>query len=116
MTQRDRTMKALNIVTKWRTHFAGWQLGTRSDTDPVAAAVRDHREATIVLRVELNALTHVLLSKDIVTESEWLGAIEAAAKQLNNDYAARWPGVTASETGLHYELPQAMESMKGWLP
>src|SRR5438067_1656730 len=39
---------ALNRLTKWRSVFCGWQLGTRSSTDPEAQAVRDHREATML--------------------------------------------------------------------
>lgn len=32
-TQRDRTYGALNILGKWRTAFAGWQVGTRYRED-----------------------------------------------------------------------------------
>lgn len=116
MTQRDRTMKALNIVTKWRSLFAGWQLGTRADTDPESRAIRDHREVTIVLRVEANAIIGVLLRKGLIAEGEWLAAIEEEAKLLNEGYAKRFPGITASEVGLHFKLPEALETMKGWLP
>lgn len=37
-------MDWLNVVCKWRSLFAGWQLGTRPKGDPESDAVRDHRE------------------------------------------------------------------------
>lgn len=113
-TQRDRTTTALNIVAKWRTLLTGWQLGTRPKTDPVAAAVRDHRETTLILRAEVSALTQLLIRKGLVAEGEWLRALELEAQELNNAMARRFPGITASEVGLHLKLPEARETMKGW--
>lgn len=114
MNQRTRTTNALNVLAKWRKLFAGWQLGTRPDTDPVAAAIRDHREATLILRAEVSALAQLLLRKGLVAEGEWLRALELEAQQLNDALARRFPGITASEQGLHLKLPEAAETMKGW--
>src|SRR5205809_59165 len=47
---------ALNRLTKWRSVFAGWQLGTRPLGDPECDAVRDHREVTILMRAELTTI------------------------------------------------------------
>jgi hypothetical protein len=112
--QRARTNRALNILAKWRTLLAGWQLGTRTSTDPVAAAVRDHREVTLILRAEMNAMVGLLVRKGLVPEGEWLAALEAEAIQLNEDMARRFPGITANETGLNMKFPEARETMKGW--
>lgn len=112
--QRDRTNRALDILAKWRTLLTGWQLGTRSKSDPVAAAVRDHREATLLLRAEVTALISVLLRKGLVTEAEWLAALETEASALSDALARRFPGITATEHGLDMQLPQAAETMKGW--
>mgnify|MGYP001587156880 CR=1 FL=1 len=46
----DDVMQKINRLTKWRTLFTGWQLGTRAKGDPEGDAVRDHREVTILLR------------------------------------------------------------------
>jgi len=113
--QRERTMKALNILAKWRTLFTGWQLGTRPKGDPEGDAVRDHREATIVLRAEVSAFTGLLREKGVFTDDEWLAALEREAKELNADYERRFPGVTASETGLTIDK-RALPWMKGWKP
>lgn len=114
--QTVATNRALNILTKWRVLLAGWQLGTRPKTDPVAAAVRDHRELTLMLRAEVSALLGVLIRKNAITEEEWLLALQVEAEHLNQDMARRFPGVTAAEDGLTFRNPEATETMKGWLP
>lgn len=67
------TADALNRLAKWRTVFAGWQLGTRARGDPESDAVRDHREATIMLRAEVNALT--ALSSGRLAEMHYRSAL-----------------------------------------
>lgn len=51
----SETRRRLEKLGKWRSLFAGWQLGTRLDNDPECQAVRDHREVTMLLRTEVNA-------------------------------------------------------------
>lgn len=113
-TQQARTNRALNILAKWRVALTGWQLGTRPDTDPVAAAVRDHREATLLLRAELNALTDLLIRQHVISEGGYLAALERSATQLSDDLAARFPGITATETGLDLKFPEAADTMRNW--
>src|SRR5258707_8554059 len=55
LSGEQRMLAALNRLTKWRTHYAGWQLGTRAKGDPESDAVRDHRELTMLLRVDLTS-------------------------------------------------------------
>lgn len=112
-SQKDRTMRALNILAKWRTLFTGWQLGTRPKGDPEGDAVRDHRELTILLRAESSALVGLLLAKGVFTEEEWWAALEREAGRLNKDYERKFPGVTASETGLTFDK-RVHPWMKGW--
>lgn len=113
--QPERTMRALNILTKWRTLFTGWQLGTRPKGDPEGDAVRDHRELTILLRAEVSAFTALLREKGVFTDDEWLAALQREAEQLNEDYERRFPGVTASEAGLTIDK-RVLPWMKGWKP
>jgi hypothetical protein len=108
-------LKALNKLAKWRTVFAGWQLGTRAKGDPECDAVRDHREVTILMRAELNAFTGILLRKGVFSEAEWAAALSEEAVLLDKDYEAKFPGITTSEAGTHYTA-QAAETMKGWRP
>lgn len=113
--QQQRTMAALNVLTKWRTLFTGWQLGTRPKGDPECDAVSDHRELTMLLRAEVTAFTALLRKKGVFTDDEWLSALENEAKLLAADYEKRFPGVRASETGLHIDK-RALPWMKGWNP
>src|SRR5205823_13019644 len=59
----QRCFDALNTITKWRAIFGGWQLGTRPLGDPECDAVRDHREVSILQRVETSALKQILVGK-----------------------------------------------------
>jgi hypothetical protein len=113
--QEKRTMRALNILAKWRVLFTGWQLGTRPKGDPEGDAVRDHREVTILLRAEVSALTGLLLEKGAFTEQEWLLALQREAEHLCRDYEHRFPGVTAHEDGLTMDK-RVLPWMKGWRP
>lgn len=113
--QHVRTMRALNILAKWRILFTGWQLGTRPKGDPEGDAVRDHRELTILLRAEVTAFTGLLREKGVFTDDEWLAALEREAKLLCADYERRFPGVTAHEDGLTMDK-RTLPWMKGWKP
>ena|SRR5437879_178313 len=115
--QHAKTFTVLNRVAKWRTLFAGWQLGTRSDIDPEAAAIRDHREATIMLRIEATALASLLLDKKVITETEWDAMLERAAHQYDTDLETKFPGVHATDDGLAIDA-RAAEWMRPprWLP
>ena len=117
MATKESLDRALQKVAKWRLLFVGWQLGTRPDTDPESQAVRDHRDLSLMLRIEMNALTGLLLKKGIFTEQEWRDALEAEAEQYDKDLEKRFPGVRSTENGLtFYDLNQVMTWQKGWKP
>jgi len=118
LSGEQRMLAALNRLTKWRTHYAGWQLGTRAKGDPESDAVRDHRELTMLLRVELTALTGLLMRKGVIAQAEFQAALEREADALAGDYAARWPGVQATGDGLTYDLETIRKAgwMANWRP
>jgi hypothetical protein len=111
-------MAALNRLAKWRSVFAGWQLGTRPKGDPEGDAVRDHREATIMLRAEVSAITALLVQKGLITAQEWENALAAEAEMLSADYEKRFPGMKASDSGIVMDLGRIREAgtMEGWKP
>lgn len=115
MTRRTYT-EALNRVTKWRSHFAGWQLGTRLKEDAELQAVKDHREATIIHRVELTALTRCLIDRGVIDLEQFQREIVLEAERLEKDYEHRWPGASATDDGMHYDLQKAWQWMSGWKP
>lgn len=108
--------QALQKLAKWRSVFAGWQLGTRMADDPECQAVKDHREATLIMRVEVNALTALLVSKGVFSVEELSNQIREEAIELDMRMEKCFPGITTSESGVHYDTKVAAETMKGWKP
>lgn len=113
-----RLSGALNRLAKWRSVFAGWQLGTRLTTDPESQAVRDHREITILLRAEVSTLVGLLVEKGVFTAAEWSDKLADEAEQLSKDYSQRFRGMEATDEGIRYNFAeiQEHETMKHWLP
>lgn len=106
----------LNRLCKWRSVFAGWQLGTRADTDAECRAVRDHREVTMLLRAELNAMTKVLIDRGVITIEELERALGEEADKLSADYEKKFPGFKATDAGISINVQQAAQTTKGWRP
>ncbi len=109
----DKTMlDALNKLTKWRRFFASWQVGTTRTGDGAYRAVANHRELSILLRAEVNALTGLLIRKGVFTGEEFEDALEAEAKLLDHDYEEHYPGWRSSLDGLHLKMPEAGNTMR----
>lgn len=111
-----RTHASLNRLCKWRSVLVGWQLGTRAKGDPESDALRDHRELTLLLRVEVTALAGLLVKKGVITAEEFTAALGEEAELLSADYARRFPGFTAHDDGMHIDAAQAAETTRGWKP
>lgn len=111
----ERTYAALEKLGKWRSVFAGWQLGTRLKGDPECDAVRDHREVTILLRAEVNALTRCMIEAGIFTSAKFTEVLGEEADALSKAYEGKFPGMKATEIGIEYG-PDAVRTMEGWLP
>jgi hypothetical protein len=79
----------LERLCKWRAHFAGWMLGTRLASDPEAQAVRDIFEKYLLLRVEVTALTKILLDNGLTTQEQLTAAMLLEAEELMKMLEAR---------------------------
>ncbi len=108
--------QALNKLCKWRSVFAGWQLGTRPSTDPECQAVRDHREVTMLLRTEMNALTALLIEKGVIKQEDFQDQLLIDAELLDKQYEERFPGFKTSHDGVDIDVQKAAQTMKGWRP
>jgi hypothetical protein len=108
----DQLERALQRVCKWRSVFAGWQLGTRPDTDAECAAIRDHREVTILLRVEVNALAKCLMDAGVISPEKWQRQLLEEAEALHEMYKEKFPGMEATDIGIHYDTQKAAETMR----
>lgn len=104
-----------NRLGKWRTVFAGWQLGTRATDDPECQAVRDHREATMMLRAEVNALTVLLIKKGVFSAEEHSSQLQEECRYLCELYEKKFPGFKASDVGLDIDS-RAQQTMNRWRP
>jgi len=111
----QRYMAAMNKIAKWRSVLAGQQLGTRPLGDPECDAVRDHREATILQRVELTAVSKLLIDKGVFTVEELQQGMIDECALLEQDYQKKFPGMRATDTGIEYDR-RAVHTMRHWKP
>ena len=109
----ERYMIAMNRIAKWRVVFCGWQLGTRRKGDPECDALGEHREATILQRVELTATAKLLIEKGVFTLEEFQQAMIDESELLEQDYQEKFPGMRATDIGIQYDQ-RAIKTMKNW--
>lgn len=107
---------ALNRVAKWRSIFAGWQFGTRGKDHAPSNAVRDHREATILNRVETSAFTHLLIKKGVITEEEMMEAMITECLAYQEMYERKFPGAIAHDYGMSIDPQLAYPWMSKFPP
>jgi hypothetical protein len=108
----ERLERALQKLGKWRTVFASWQLGTRHGTDPECAAVKDHRELTILLRAEVTTLTRLLLEKGVCTQEELQAVLLEEVDALDRAYEGRFPGFQSTADGMVMDVQRASETIR----
>lgn len=113
---QEKMLRALNLLCKWRNVLAGWQLGTQALGDPECDAVRDHREQTLIMRAEVSALVGLLVKKGVFTIEEFQDQLLEEAQAYSEMYAAKFPGVTATDFGVKYDARVATQTMRGWKP
>lgn len=111
----SKTIDWVNRAAKWRSVFAGWQLGTRSKEDPECCAVRDHREGTIIQRIELSAAVTLLVEKGIITKEEFEKQMHIEAEHLCGAYERSFPGMVAVDDGMQFDV-RAVDTMRNWKP
>lgn len=124
MTNVDKMLLAhgrMNRLCKWRRVFVWWQLGRSrfsgsQSTDAEANAIADHREVTMLLRAEVNALAALLVEKGIITTLEWTVKVGEEADALATVYQLKFPGIRATADGLDLNTSIAADTMQGWKP
>jgi hypothetical protein len=108
------THAAVNKLAKWRQVFAGWQLGLRPKGDPEGDAVKHHRELSMLLRAELNAMAVILIEKGVMTSDDYTKAVGAEATLLDRAYEKLFPGFTTVDDGVVIDPVLGAETMKNW--
>lgn len=113
----QRLDAALNKLCKWRSVFAGWQLGTCSIESETARAIRDHREVTMLMRAELNAMVALQVQKGVFSLDEWRAELLEQAEFLDRSYEKKFPGFRSVPDGMVIYSPQlAADTMRHWKP
>lgn len=100
---------ALERLAKWRTLLTDWQLGRKE-----AEAIKDHREVSLMLRAETTALTRLLIEKGVVTLEEYERVLDEEADFLSKAHSRKFPGVKATDAGLHFDTAIAADTTRGW--
>jgi hypothetical protein len=112
MKLQDKYLTTLNRLCKWRSVLAGWHLGTGPKTTPGVQAMRDLRDLTMLLRVETNALTKLLLDKGVFSNDELLKQIIEEAEHYEEVMAEKFPGMRAVDDGVAiYNVALAQQTM-----
>ena len=111
-----RLDRSLNRLAKWRMVLAGWQLGTRPKGDPESDAVRDHREASLLMRAEGSALVALLIAKGVFTGEEWAAQLATEADELGKMLEQRFPGARATDDGITLDTARWTQTTRGCRP
>lgn len=98
---------ATQRLCKWRTVFVGWMLGTVADDKPGVKAYRDRCDAVLMMRVEINALTALLIEKHVFTVDEFMAQIVTECEHKQLELEAMFPGYKATDTGISIDVVQA---------
>jgi aspartate oxidase len=78
--------------------------------------VRDHREVTMLMRAEINALTALLLKKGVCTQEELQQQMILEFEHLDAAFEQRFPGIRTTIEGLDIDPKVAPITMAGWKP
>jgi hypothetical protein len=119
---KRRFVAAMNRLTKWRVILTGWQLGTRTKGDAESDAVRDHREATLILRAEVTAIVRALTEPDfngkpkVLSQAAYFDLAAEEAALLDLSMETRFPGAKSTPTGIDLDLAKAQGWLKNFRP
>jgi hypothetical protein len=104
--------RATQKLTKWRTVFIGWMLGTVPEGTPGLKAHKDRVDAQIMHRVELNAITALLIKKGVFTTEEFRAQITEECGHKEKEFEEMFPGYKSTDIGISIEPARANETNK----
>lgn len=104
--------RATQRLCKWRTVFIGWMYGTVADGTPGLKAHKDRVDAQIMHRVEINALTALLIHKGVFTREEFMVQLVEECGHKEHEYEEMFPGYKANDDGLSIDLKLVQETHK----
>lgn len=104
--------RTLNRLAKWRTVLTGWCLGTKGKDEPGVKGMRDIHEQRLIMRVEMNAVTALLIEKGVFTADEFKAQIVLECDEHQHVMEAMFPGHVATEGGIAVNTELAAETYK----
>lgn len=110
----DNYEDALQRVVRWHTVLAGRVLGSRAEDDPQCKGYRDIFDKMILLRVEMTAMTGLLLEKGIFTMDEFMEKCRTEAEELDKMYEKQFPGVQTHLNGIVIDPQVFVKTTRGW--
>jgi len=88
----------------------GWMIGTKAADAPGVKAYRDRADAVLMLRVEVNALTALLIAKGVFTLDEFMAQIVTECEHKQRELEAMFPGYKATDVGISIDPKIAAET------
>lgn len=110
----ERLRRAFSRLRQFARYAVGRIVGSTSAKNGAYLQLREMDECRHFHRVELNALTQILLEKKIMTEVEWQKALGDECDHYEKSLRLMWPELKPMEDGGGFELSasQAQERMK----
>jgi hypothetical protein len=103
-------LRATNRLCKWRAVLVGWMIGTKNQDEPGVKAHRDRADALLMLRVEVNALTALLIQKGLFTREEFMAQIVEECGHKERELEAMFPGYRTTDVGLSIDPTVAAQT------
>lgn len=104
--------QAVQRLCKWRAVFLGWMLGTLPDNTPGLKAHKDRVDAQLMTRVEINALTALLIKKGVFTTEEFMAQVVEECEHHSRVLEKTFPGYKATDEGMSMDVQEVQKTMK----
>jgi len=102
--------KAMNKLCKWRSVFVGWMIGSKHQSEPGVQAYRDAVDFRLAARVELNALSTLLIEKGVFTREEFTAQVTIEAELYDKTLENLFPGYRTTDQGITIDPKIAVET------
>jgi hypothetical protein len=102
--------EAMNKLCRWRSVFVGWMIGSKHADEPGVKAYRDAVDARLSARVDINALTTLLIEKRVFTREEFMAQATIEARLLDAEMESFFPGYKTTDIGVSIDTLVAQQT------
>lgn len=104
--------RATQKLCKWRGVFIAWMHGTVAEGTPGLKAHKDRVDLQIMYRVEINALTALLIKKGVFTVEEFMAQVIEECELKEKEYEGKFPGYKSTDEGISIDIAVVQQTMK----